>query len=779
MRKHAVAILVAAACATQAGAAGIQAEVARTTHGVVHVKANDYRSLGYGVAYAYAEDNVCMLADTLLTVRGERSRYFGGDAGATQPRNGEYGAAMDLFYKLRNEDSDFFFKGYLDLAQLRAGYAAGSAEVRELLSGYADGYNRYLADNRTRLPQACRGAAWVKPISVDDVYLLIAEKAIHATGEAFAEAIVAASRDLAAPLPVRPARMPAAVKPLPRGIAPGIGSNAIAIGRDASANGKGILLGNPHYPWTSTDRFYQLHLMVPGKYDAMGVSLGGLPMVSIGFNKDLAWTHTVTEALHFTTYLLTLDSADPSGTTYLYDGAPLKMSERKVAVDVLQADGTVVTKHRAFYSSKHGAVIVMPASGIGWTEHSAFVLADVNRHNTRLAEQWLAIGQSSNVAALQRSANAIAGLPWVNTLAADSEGNALYLDASAVPHMTPERFASDCLLVPTLLGFDGSRSACEWGSDPDTPPGVFGAGHTPATIRQDYVVNSNDSYWLSNARQPLTGPAPYGYSPLYGAPGREQSLRTRVGIVQLESALADNAFLRPNDLEKLLFSNRVHAAELVLPGLLSACFKAYDPRLLTSCGVLASWDKKADVDSRGAVLFREFWNIAEAIPDKWAVPFNPADPVHTPRGLAPTAAPAMLQALRTATQKLQSLGVQLYGRLGDYQTETRNGQRIALHGGMGNTDGTYNTLGMATALTAAGYRDVAWGTSYIQVVGFDNAGPSAKGLLVYGQSVDPRSPYYADQLPLYSKETLVDLPFTEAQIRADRNYRSKVLVQKQ
>jgi acyl-homoserine-lactone acylase len=779
MRKHAVAILVAAVWSAQAGAVGIQAEVARTTHGVVHVTANDYRSLGYGAAYAYAEDNVCMLADTLLTVRGERSRYFGGAAGATQPRNGEYGAAMDLFFKLRNEDSDFFFKGYLDLTQLRAGYTAGSAQVRDLLSGYAEGYNRFLSDNRTRLPQACRSAAWVKPISIDDVYLLIAEKAIHATGEAFAEAIVAASRDLSAPLPVRPRGRRAAVEPRPRGFAPGIGSNAIAIGRDASANGKGILLGNPHYPWTSTDRFYQIHLTVPGQYDAMGVSLGGLPIVSIGFNKDLAWTHTVTEALHFTTYLLTLDPSDPAGTTYLYDGAPVKMSERKVSVDVLQPDGTMVTKQRAFYSSKHGAVIVMPGAGIGWTENSAFVLADVNRYNTRLAEQWLAIGKSDNVAALQRSANAIAGLPWVNTLAADSAGNALYLDASAVPHMAPERFASDCMLVPSLLGFDGSRSACEWGSDPDAPPGVFGAAHTPALIRQDYVANSNDSYWLSNPRKPLTGPAPYGYSPLYGSPGREQSLRTRIGLVQLESTLAETPFLQAHDLESLLFANRVHAAELVLPGLLSACYKAYDPRLLAPCGVLGSWDKKADTDSRGAVLFREFWNAAEAIPDKWAVPFDPADPVHTPRGLAPAVAPAMLQALRAATQKLQSLGVQLYGRLGDYQTELRNGQRLALHGGQGNTDGTYNTLGMATGLTATGYRNVAWGTSYVQVVGFDNAGPVAKGLLVYGQSVDPLSPYYADQLPLYGTETLVSLPFTPAQIRADRNYRSKVLVQKQ
>ena len=42
----------------------------------------------------------------------------------------------------------------------------------------------------------------------------------------------------------------------------------------------------------------------------MGVILGGIPMVVIGFNKDVAWTHTVTTAVHFTTFRLALDPGD-------------------------------------------------------------------------------------------------------------------------------------------------------------------------------------------------------------------------------------------------------------------------------------------------------------------------------------------------------------------------------------------------------------------------------------------------------------------------------------
>src|SRR5690606_12477799 len=143
-----------------------------------------------------------------------------------------------------------------------------------------------------------------------------------------------------------------------------------------------------------------------------------------------------------------------------------------------------------------------------------------------------------------------------------------------------------------------------------------------------------------------------------------------------------------------------------------------DQVLLQACAALGAWDRKVDIDSRGAVVFREFWTAAASIPGKWAVPFNPADPVNTPRGLAPGAVPAMLAALKNAAIKLQSLGIPLDSRLGDYQTETRNGVRFPLHGGIGNLDGSYNSLTMRGDLTASGYNGVYWGQSYIQTVGF-------------------------------------------------------------
>jgi acyl-homoserine-lactone acylase len=317
-----------------------------------------------------------------------------------------------------------------------------------------------------------------------------------------------------------------------------------------------------------------------------------------------------------------------------------------------------------------------------------------------------------------------------------------------------------------LLTFDGSRSSCGWGSDAGVPAGIFAPAHAPFMLRTDYVGNSNDAYWVSNARELLTG-----FSPLYGQVNVAQSLRTRVGFLQLEERIADRGLLELRDLQELAFANRIHAAEVVLPDLLPHCMTAADVQVREGCAALAAWDRRANLDSQGAVLFREFWNLALPVPDKWAVPFDAGEPLTTPRGVAAAAVPTMLGALKTAVQKLQSLGIPLDGRLGDFQGDTRNRVRVPLHGGIGNADGSYNSLTMRSPLEAGGYKDVAWGTSYVQTVTFDQAGPVGHGFLTYGQSVDPASPHYADQVSLFSRKEFPALPFTQERMRADPQYR--------
>ncbi|MFH7422825.1 penicillin acylase family protein, partial [Pseudomonas syringae pv. tagetis] len=81
---------------------------------------------------------------------------------------------------------------------------------------------------------------------------------------------------------------------------------------------RGMLLANPHFPWGGGMRLYQMHLTIPGRLDVMGAALPGLPLINIGFNRHLDWTHTVATSKHFTLPRLQLDPKD--STRYLLDG---------------------------------------------------------------------------------------------------------------------------------------------------------------------------------------------------------------------------------------------------------------------------------------------------------------------------------------------------------------------------------------------------------------------------------------------------------------------------
>ena len=84
-----------------------------------------------------------------------------------------------------------------------------------------------------------------------------------------------------------------------------------------------MVLANPHFPWRGTERFWMAQLDVPGQYDVEGGTLEGIPLIGIGFNQHLAWTHTVANDFRFTFYQLSLVPGDP--TSYYVDGQSHKM----------------------------------------------------------------------------------------------------------------------------------------------------------------------------------------------------------------------------------------------------------------------------------------------------------------------------------------------------------------------------------------------------------------------------------------------------------------------
>ena len=528
-----------------------------------------------------------------------------------------------------------------------------------------------------------------------------------------------------------------------------LGSNGWAFGRNATPDGTGLLLGNPHFPWIGSNRFWQVHLAVPGAVDVMGATSGS-PVVTIGFNHDVAWTHTVSTGKRFTLYELTLDPADP--TAYIVDGQRKKMTSRTISLPTGGHGATVI--QRTLYSTQWGPLVGIPPAGLTWSATTAYAIADANTLNTRSLEAWMAMNRARNVQEL-RTAMGKQAIPWVNTIAADRAGNAMYADLSVVPDVSADMLKrcapspARCCAVRCRRPADSRRLARRLRLEPGLRSSGSGPhcgrAHAAAGAPHDWVQNSNDSYWLSN---PSLG-SPAGISPLVGLTNTPQRLRTRSALMEIPRRLAGTDGLPGNkmgidEVRGIILADHNLAGNLVINDLLAACNSGGDnlpPEAREGCGVLAQWDRTSTAESRGAPLFREFWRKAKDLPGVWRIPFDATKPVETPSGLNMADArvnAAVIKALSDAVGIVKAAGYPVDVALGQAQYRDVRGQRVAIHGG-DEFEGVLNKVESQgqPQLEAGGYR-INYGSSYIQAVTFDARGPVAYGLLTYGQSSSAR-----------------------------------------
>ncbi|MFF9118723.1 penicillin acylase family protein [Streptomyces massasporeus] len=769
------------------------AVIRRTQYGVPHVLAADVKSAGFGQGWAYATDRGCDLADQVVKLRSERSRWFG-------PGQDNANLASDFGYRTLGIRA----KAERELDNL-------SSDVRGLVTGYAAGFNAYL-ERTGKLPGWCAGASWVRKIDAVDV--LSRERDLSITmGSAtllgamtLAQPPAGAEQQRGSAAGFNAALGRKLVAKQARTVMRGeerrtasLGSNGWALGEQRTADHGGLLVANPHFPWEGENRFWESQLTVPGRLQVYGASLGGLPGVQIGFNRDVGWTHTVSGGWHTTVYTLKLTKSDP--TRYLVDGKPEGMTSRTYSVRVKAPDGRLETVRRTMWHTRYGPVIdLSPVDpSYGWSRAQAVTFQDANINNAGILEQYADMATARSVGEIRAAQRRHQAVPWMNTIAADKSGETWYANTSATPNLSAEGIAA---WMSNPFGvLDGSDSHNAWQKEPGArEPGLVPFDRQPQLGRRDYVFNANDSHWLANPEQPLTG-----FSPLFGFEEVPQTARTRQNVFMLRkngpaSLSGDDGRISLSEAEKGLMSTRALTSDQLLAPAVRACrangatpvvVEGVNVDVTKSCDVLADWDGRFATDSRGAVLWRETISAVErAHPGSvtnsgalFEVAFDPTRPVDTPAGPAKDTAPA-LEGLAKATLALKAAGLPADVTLGRVQYTVKNGHRLPVPGTAGFLGATNvveylpqpgSSLEPATPggtplpfgdLTDKGY-PVNTGSSFMLAVSFTRSGPVAKGLLTMGQSSDPRSPHFTDQTRAFARLTMSKRPFMEKEILAD------------
>ncbi|RTE86640.1 MULTISPECIES: penicillin acylase family protein [Gammaproteobacteria] len=784
----------------------VSATIRRTDFGVPFITADSLEGVGFGTAYAFAEDNICVLADQIVRFNGQRAMFFGPDA--------VLGSGDS-----KNVINDFIYKA-LDLRGLAEANIDGlSDNSKALLQGYAAGYNAYLAEtgvNNIALP--CQGRPHVRPITEVDMMTYALGVALLPGAANFLDPMFIAvppGEDYN-PTPVMAEATSydmnldlASITP-PDPNPSELGSNGWALGSDMTENGQGMLLANPHFPHVGNQRFWRFGVEIPGEMKVVGGSLSGMPgPVNIGFNANVAWTHTFSTAERFLVYQLELDPSDETGKTYLVDGEPRQMEEKNVQITVATGPGTSIQLERTFYMSDFGPLLSIPGQ-FQWGMNfqgttSAFALYDANLPNFDVLDHWLALNLAESTDEIYSIMNEYTGIIFNNIMATDKDGNTFYMDGSTVPDLSPE--ALDFLRndpVSTAVRIQAPFTLVPGNSEAFMPRGTVPATRAPMLQRTDFVQNSNNSYWLTNPDEPLAtsqfadsvGNVQGDEAPdylLYGRFNNEQTLRSRMGQKKL-SELSDVTL---DVLEETLLSNRAYLGEAVLDDLIAHCTARGTTPVTTSngnvdvsagCTALGLWDGRMNKESVGAVLFREFAQRFATDP-QWVVPFDRNNPTTTPNTLDTNE--TVLVQLAQAIETVQAAGFALDAPLGDVQfversnpDGTASGNRLPwggannIEGGFnvfrsqGAEDGTllprhrYDTL-PGSQLAPEGYH-ITSGSSWMFVMRFTENGPEGRGLLTYSQSSDVFSPHYLDQTQFYSQEPrLSPIRWTEEDIAAN------------
>ncbi|MFT5063603.1 MAG: acyl-homoserine-lactone acylase, partial [Gammaproteobacteria bacterium] len=155
-------------------------QVRWTKFGIPHIKADDFSSIGYGMGYAYANDNMCVLMEDIVATRGNRAKHFGRDGRFEIYSNGR---------SATNVDSDFFWRHVAIPSIIQDLRDKQPTDIDDAITGYAAGFSRYVREiaSGAHLGRhaSCRDSTWLREISTDDMYYRIYRLAIVASSSVF------------------------------------------------------------------------------------------------------------------------------------------------------------------------------------------------------------------------------------------------------------------------------------------------------------------------------------------------------------------------------------------------------------------------------------------------------------------------------------------------------------------------------------------------------------------------------------------------------------------
>ena len=508
-----------------------------------------------------------------------------------------------------------------------------------------------------------------------------------------------------------------------------IGSNAMAISPKRTDDGKTWLAINSHQPLEGRFAWYEAHIQSEEGWDIIGGLFPGGTTIFVGSNKHLGWAHTVNYHNFGDIYKIEINPKNKN--QYKYDGEWRNFRKRVVKLKVKIA-GIRIGVRKKVLDTEYGPTF---KNKVG-----LYAIRFPSYNDIRATDQWFRMNKANNFNEFEAAVK-MKAIPMFNIVYGDEDGTIYLHSGGNVPLRDSKLNWSQPI--------EGTSSKYKWTE-------LVPYEQMPTVINPDcgFIYNCNNTPKLCTGDEcewngDFVGVQKFNYN---------RGERMRYLFEEVKGKYSWKDFLRIK-FDKFYHTDSTASYRKNFKNLYQLDEKKH-PEIADAIQKIKKWNLEGQPDNREAALgLVTHYHLAEKLDVPFAFFMIRKEPV-------PEA--DVVEALTYAKHFLIKTHGSIDIPLGEVQRLIRGNVSLP-------------ASGLAEVPRAAtpklydkkkGIFRITHGDGYMQLVKFSKAGVELHSIHNYGQSSNPDSPHYTDQMKLFSEEKFKPMTFDKEEIlkKAEKVY---------
>lgn len=481
------------------------------------------------------------------------------------------------------------------------------------------------------------------------------------------------------------------------------GSNVIAMNSSKTASGETFLAINTHQPLEGPTSWYEVHLNSEEGTNIIGTMYPGTPNILIGVNQYLGWSHTVNYPDKTDVFKLRMKNK----RKYIVDEEEYELEKLKAKITI-KVLGIPIKINRKYFKSIYGPTLKNKSGYYSIRTPSLF--------NIKALEQWWRMGKSKNFSEFYNNLK-MRELPGFNIGYADKYDTIFYMSNGIIP-----KRAEGYNWKGIVPGDTKKTLWTEYHNIEDLPQVI--------QPESGFIYNANHSPFKSTSAD--ENPNEENYNENMGYETYDNNRSTR--LIELIESYDKVSY---DDFKDIKYDNSFPSKfnyNFMDISIIETLKLQAENDLFELLDIIQKWDRKTDIDSQGAGIYGVLY---------YQLVRNYRNEIQ--KNNKTVSKEILLSALvDTKAYIINNFG-SIRITLGDFQKLVRGDKELPIWG----------LPDVITAMSSRPYKDgkhkVTQGESYIGLVRFNENGPILESIISFGNSDNPDSDHYTDQMEKYSK----------------------------